>query len=710
MKRPSHGRLLTLTVFTFAFLLGSCSSISKHEPAYSYALPNEADGLAQVEEYRLAREPAGADSKKTCAHWLTLANRPHFPLATLARLRAIESCPVGAGYESLSLDQVATTPTEVWLREDFARALLARAIKAGDKKWEAKFAFDVAQFEPVQLNQIELLERSIALSMKMNDLANAAEARRFLYLIAPRKIPAPTPDQYLAVALDYRRAREFKKARDYFDRVITLKEFSDSDKFKALDGVRMSHKLQKNTDQYLRSTRDYANFARWRYFEKSSGRASDFNIYLQSQMTLARAIWTDGNPKRAEAILSDAEKDLAGKVFVGESTFIRARIAEERGDSAQAVALLDGIDRERLKRDRSFRARLGWYRAWNLRKIGRLPEAAQTFEQLLSDEDPTSTNMARDQYWLARTYRDLGDQAKAKSIFESLIDSDPIGYYGAIAYRELGRTMPKIDPAAGKVQRTVDPLLPQERLQFEWLLAVHEEDVATRLLNAIGQERRSAFTQDESFELLRNYARTGKYNSLFARLTDLNSPTRRALLETEPNLIFPVRWSNLISTAGARYDVKPEFVYSIIRQESAFDPQARSHADAFGLMQLIPEMAKQATTVTGIQLAVNEDLYKPEVNIPLGTAFIRTQLNRWKNAFIPTVASYNASEKAVLGWLRTRDRKDPVAFIEDVPYDETRTYLKLVMRNYVFYSRLISEQREIPFPEWCLGDLQGFKL
>lgn len=710
MKKRTYGRQLTLTVFIFAFLLGSCSTISKHEPVYSYALPNETVAASQVEEYRLAREPAASDPKKTCAHWLALATRPNFPLATLAKLRAIEVCPVGPGYESLALDQVATTSTESWLREDFARALLARSIKAGDKKWEAKFAFEVAQFEPVQLNQIELLERSIALSMKANDLQAAADARRFLYLIAPRKIPAPTPDQYLAVAMDYRRARDFGKAREYFDRVISMKEFSDADKLKALDGVRISHKLQKNTERYLRSTRDFANFARWRYFEKSSGRPSDYNIYLNSQITLARALWTDGNPARAEKILIDAEKDVGGKIFVGEATFIRARIAEERGQYNEAVGILDGIDRERLKRDRPLRARLGWYRAWNLRKIGRLPDAVQTFEQLVSDEEPTSTNLARDQYWLARTYRDLGDGAKANAIFESLLISDPIGYYGAISYRELKRPMPAIEGAKGTAKRSIDPLLPQERLQYEWLLAVHEEEVATRLLNAIGQERRAGYTQEESFELLRAYARTGKYNSLFARLTDLSSPARLALLETEPKLIFPVRWSQLVTTAGAKNDIKPEFVYSIIRQESAFDPHARSHADAFGLMQLIPEMANQATSTAGIQLTVNEDLYKPEVNIGLGTAFLRSQLNRWKNAFIPTVASYNASEKAVIGWLRTRDRRDPVAFIEDVPYDETRTYLKLVMRNYVFYSRLISEQREIPFPEWCLGDLQGIKL
>ena len=67
------------------------------------------------------------------------------------------------------------------------------------------------------------------------------------------------------------------------------------------------------------------------------------------------------------------------------------------------------------------------------------------------------------------------------------------------------------------------------------------------------------------------------------------------------------------------------------------------------------------------------------------------------------------ARKAVSGWLNSRDTKDPVAFIEDVPYEETRTYLKLVMRNFVFYSRLNSKQVPIEFPEWCLADLQAVK-
>ncbi|MEK7355080.1 MAG: lytic transglycosylase domain-containing protein, partial [Bdellovibrionota bacterium] len=156
---------------------------------------------------------------------------------------------------------------------------------------------------------------------------------------------------------------------------------------------------------------------------------------------------------------------------------------------------------------------------------------------------------------------------------------------------------------------------------------------------------------------------------------------------------------------SSRFDVQTELIYSIMRQESSFNPMARSHADAFGLMQLIPEAAKKAAPMSGIELKSHEDLYGPETNIPLGTAFVRGLMNRWKGRYIPTVASYNASEKAIEGWIKSRYRGDPLEFIEDVPYDETKGYIKLVTRNFVFYKRLNSGGAPIPFPEWCLAGL-----
>ena len=93
------------------------------------------------------------------------------------------------------------------------------------------------------------------------------------------------------------------------------------------------------------------------------------------------------------------------------------------------------------------------------------------------------------------------------------------------------------------------------------------------------------------------------------------------------------------------------------------------------------------------------DLYKPEVNIPLGAFELKSLMKKYDNQYILAVAGYNANDSAIRGWLKTRFRNDSVEFIEEVPYEETRTYIKLTMRNYVFYQRLLSPGVSIKFPE-----------
>ena len=139
-----------------------------------------------------------------------------------------------------------------------------------------------------------------------------------------------------------------------------------------------------------------------------------------------------------------------------------------------------------------------------------------------------------------------------------------------------------------------------------------------------------------------------------------------------------------------------------MRQESAFNPDARSHMDAFGLMQLIPQVAKASARANAINYKKPEDLYKPHINIPLGSAHLRKLWDHYNGQLVLTVASYNASQKAIAGWLKTRFRGDSLEFIEDIPYEETRNYVKLVLRNMITYQAISSSKNGVEFPEWAL--------
>ena len=146
--------------------------------------------------------------------------------------------------------------------------------------------------------------------------------------------------------------------------------------------------------------------------------------------------------------------------------------------------------------------------------------------------------------------------------------------------------------------------------------------------------------------------------------------------------IFPVGYMSLIEKNTENLD--PLIVISLIRQESAFNPQATSRVGAKGLMQLMPATAKRFNR----KIRVNH-LNDPGTNVSLGTKYLKQLLTRFDGNLIYTLASYNAGENRIDRWKKEIFRNDdPLATIESIPFEETRNYVKLIYRNKFFYSLL----------------------
>lgn len=733
--------LMLAGVFTCA-----CSSISKKQSAEPFPMPpastelngsagsgdadpvaidhalekalraNSTEPMRYLVRYRQAKLWSSRDPAKACALWLEVAKNPRFPLSRVARIRAVETCPVERAEVTPYYEALRAKDIEHWLREPSFQAAREGAIRRNDKRAEMMLALELSPYLSSQSEQLKLIQRAAELAREHQDPAVEELAKTQIQKYAPRLIPDPPTEKYMAVAADFRRVRDFAKAREYYKRVIDGDTFTDMERLRALDGVRMTFKLEHDTERYLQATREYSDFARAKFFIQ--GRARNLAKYLETRLTLARAVWTENSAKEARSILRKLEAELKGRHPLDESYFLRARIDEESGRLGSTIQLLGRIDDRRIN-DSGVRSRIRWYRAWNLRKLGRWNEAAKILAALLEDEE-SQPIIARNRFWLGRTYKDAGQIDKASAEFKWLIENDPIGYYSTLAYRELQSPMPALTPlrdvpvplrAPTSVpgtpsSATIAALSNEESLIFEWLIATGETEIGRRLLDNIGVARRAMFSKEHLLQYLQLYARAGAYHSLFARMADIAPETRREILDRNPELIFPQPWSQHISASARQFEIPPALIYSIMRQESSFNPRVRSHADAMGLMQLIPVVANETARSIGVDIGEPETLYKPDLNIMLGTAHLRELLKKWHGRFIPSVASYNANEKAVLGWLRTRDRRDPLQFIEDIPYEETRGYVKLVLRNFIFYSRLASNGAPVPFPEWCLDGLQ----
>jgi soluble lytic murein transglycosylase len=114
---------------------------------------------------------------------------------------------------------------------------------------------------------------------------------------------------------------------------------------------------------------------------------------------------------------------------------------------------------------------------------------------------------------------------------------------------------------------------------------------------------------------------------------------------------------------------------------------------ALGLMQLIPPTARRVARQIGVPPPAQEQLFEADINLTLGTQYLKDLLQRYSNSWPKAIAAYNAGEAAVDRWEREIGADDIEEFVERIPYVETRGYVKLVLRNHRIYKRLYDQHR-----------------
>jgi|TARA_Y100001933_G_scaffold195062_1_gene195263 soluble lytic murein transglycosylase len=126
-------------------------------------------------------------------------------------------------------------------------------------------------------------------------------------------------------------------------------------------------------------------------------------------------------------------------------------------------------------------------------------------------------------------------------------------------------------------------------------------------------------------------------------------------------------------------------MYGLIRQESHFNPYAVSSADAIGLAQLLPSTAKQVARWIGIKAPTRTSLLEPNLNIRLGTRYLASLLKSFRGSMVLSIASYNAGPDRIRRWMRRHGDRPLDEFVEEIPFDETRLYVKRVLAGYRGY-------------------------
>jgi soluble lytic murein transglycosylase len=286
---------------------------------------------------------------------------------------------------------------------------------------------------------------------------------------------------------------------------------------------------------------------------------------------------------------------------------------------------------------------------------------------------------ARWRYWSARAQAHEGHRDTALQIYESLLAQD--NYYSAMAAARLRR----------KITPTVLPLPPDTA--FIARLENIPEFVRARELRASGllDPARAEWRAGQNTlpaaarpQLIHLAARLGWYHQA------VNIATGERVFN-DYALLYPRPFDAEVAGAVALSGLPATLIYSVIRQESLYERDAISTADARGLTQLTPDTARRTARRWNLPLPATATLFEPAANVLLGAAHLKDMLNRFAGQLPLALAGYNAGPGAVQRWLPTV-AMDPDIWLENVPYTETRAYVQRIAWHSVVYGWLATQK------------------
>jgi soluble lytic murein transglycosylase len=314
-------------------------------------------------------------------------------------------------------------------------------------------------------------------------------------------------------------------------------------------------------------------------------------------------------------------------------------------------------------------------------------------------------------YWQAKALEKGGNSPQALPLYEQVARDYPYTYYGLRAQeilrsrtgsaRPSGGAAPPLNglvPAKGRsLQVEADPDLSDaaryHKVRAEELLALRFVGDAREELAQLDKQLGEGVA--ERMLLARMYLRADMalhtIRTMNAALSSVEASERLGLPTEFWTLLFPQLFWEEVQQASRPPRLDPWLVLGVIRQESAFNPRAISRSDARGLMQLLPSTGREVYQRLGLEGFREDLLFDPHLNVRLGAQYLGRLAESHRGNLILMLAAYNAGPGRVKRWLQEISTADWDEFIERLPFEETRLYVKSVLRNYGVYQWLYTQ-------------------
>ncbi len=439
-----------------------------------------------------------------------------------------------------------------------------------------------------------------------------------------------------------------------------------------------------------------------------AGRCAEPSIRTRALYVLATAVAAQGSRDEAIALHLRFAREYPASPLADDALVAAADSMAGAGRHAESRQALQQVVRGHPDGDKVDEARFRL--AWQARRDG---DTAAAISALLAIEESRREvdpyEHARAAYWRAVLLATGGAEgrAAAESIWRGLTAAAPADYYALLSRARLegkrGLAFPGPLPAAPEAPWPLDPGPLRDDPHFRAALLLLrlglDRDAGEELLaidrNRLGLGRGEPSPQVLLLAVL--LSRAGDYRQAHQLLR----VEARAALRRSPEgpgraiwaLAYPPAYARHVNQYAAASGVPPALLQALIREESALDPGAVSTAGAVGLTQLMLPTAQQVARRLGLATPDRAALTNPETSIRIGAAYLGQLLRQYGGAPAQALAAYNAGEGSVGRW-RAGGRDAALdEWIEEIPYEETRGYVKRVLRSDASY-RLLSGWEE----------------
>jgi soluble lytic murein transglycosylase len=428
----------------------------------------------------------------------------------------------------------------------------------------------------------------------------------------------------------------------------------------------------------LRTGIAYFRLRQYRQAEKFLARAAGTplpGISSEARFWMAKALERQNQDERALALYMELVAGGKQQEFADDALMEAAGLRRNKGFYADSALLFEKL--AKLYPESKFVQRAIWEAAWCHYLLGEYTAAVSLFKGILKDEAQREKAL----YWSGRALEN-SNNADAGSFYRMLVDEYPAGFYAAW-YREQ------------KGLKDTREALGQRNALTELPMAAGFEK--PRLLASLGMSEEA---RNEMSAVLK---KTGEKKGLFPALSRIYlemedySSAISLFMQNRPiawekgtlplwTAGYPLAYSDLVGQNAAANSLSEGLVYALIRAESRFLPAIKSRAGAIGLMQMMPTTAKQTAREKG---AFNpQSLTIPAYNIRLGTRHLRDLMKEYDGDVVHVAAAYNAGGATLELWRKNLKGLKKDEFIESIPYQETRDYVKKVYASAAIYRQL----------------------